>query len=98
MKIEIFTLCFSIAGFVCNSVGQNQHKIDSLLNVLNTTKEDTGKVNILNALGRALSDSNPDTSLILANQALSLSKKAKSKKLIADSYNVIALADYRIGN
>ena len=75
-----------------------QHKIDSLLNVLKRAKEDTTKANTLNALGRELSNSNPDTSIILANQALSLSEKATSKKHIADSYHVIAQANRVKGN
>ena len=89
---------FLSAAFLISTQAQSQNKIDSLLNVLKKAKEDTTKVNTLNALGRELLRSNPDTAIILANQALSLSKKAKSKKLIADSYIVIAQADYVMGN
>ena len=77
---------------------QNQRIMDSLLHVLKTTKEDTNKVNALNSLGIALIGSNPDTSIILGKQALSLSEKVVSKKHIANSYHVIARANYRKGN
>lgn len=97
IKIIFLVLIFSIALFqLC--LAQHQQKIDSLLQVLSTAKEDTTKVNTLIALGTALSYSNPDTSIILANQALSLSEKAKSKKHIADSYHAIGLANYGKGN
>src|SRR5689334_25207145 len=89
---------FSSVVFFISTQAQNQNKIDSLLNVLKGAKEDTNKVNTLNDLGLELTNNNIDTSIILANQALSLSKNAKSKKHIADSYDVIVLADYRIGN
>ncbi|HLG33512.1 MAG TPA: tetratricopeptide repeat protein [Bacteroidia bacterium] len=95
---KILLLVFSTACLQLCSAQNPQHKIDSLLQVLSTSKEDTGKVNTLNALGMALSNSNPDTSIMLANQALSLSEKAASKKHIADSYHVIALANSVKGN
>lgn len=46
--------------------------VDSLLSFLKTDKEDTNKVNHLNTLGWELKNSNPDTSIILSNQALVL--------------------------
>ena len=91
-------MIFSAACFQPCSAQNPQHKIDSLLQVLKTAKEDTSKVNTLIALGWELRNSNPDTSIILANQALSLSEKARSKKHIADSYHVIAWADFVKGN
>lgn len=98
MKFQSYILCFMLVGVVCNSFGQDQKMVDSLLYVLKIAKEDTGKVNTLNALGRALSHSNPDTSIILANQALSLSEKVTSKKHIADSYFIIAVSEFVKGN
>jgi signal transduction histidine kinase len=93
--ISVLLLC----GVLFNSAqAQKQQKIDSLLNVLKTAKEDTNKVNHLYNLGRELLYSNPDTSMILGNQALSLSEKATSKKHIADSYHIIALAYFLKGN
>lgn len=88
----IFAACFQISS------AQNQNTIDSLVNVLKTAKEDTSKVNAFNTLGRELINSNPDTAIALANQALLLSKKAGSKKHIADSYHIKARADFMMGN
>ena len=93
--ISVLLLC----GVLFNvAQAQKQQKIDSLLNLLKTAKEDTNKVNHLYNLGRELMYSNPDTAMILGNQALSLSEKATSKKHIADSYHIIALAYFLKGN
>src|SRR5688572_5413230 len=96
-------LCILIASILfsvlfISTQAQNQHKIDSLLNVLKTAKVDTAKANTLNVLGGELINVNSDTSIILATQALSLSEKTISKKHIADSYYVIARANYVKGN
>jgi two-component system sensor histidine kinase UhpB len=88
-----FLLC---AAFFMSQA--TQPKMDSLLNVLRSMKEDTTKVNVLNALRLELCSHNPDTSIILASQALSLSEKVKSKKHIADSYYAIGCTYYEIGN
>jgi len=73
-------------GVLFNSAqAQNQQKIESLLNVLKTAKEDTSKVNHLNDLGKILMNNNPDTAIIIGEQALSLSKKLQWKKGIANS-------------
>src|SRR5690242_7360822 len=97
LSCKLLFVLFLCIAFI-STQAQNQNKIDSLLNVLKRANEDTNKVNILNALGRELSSSNPDTTIILANQALSLSVKAKSKKHIANSYHVMAWADLVKGN
>jgi two-component system, NarL family, sensor histidine kinase UhpB len=89
---------FLSAAFFISTKAQNQNQIDSLLNVLKTAKEDTNKVNNLYELSWAFIRSNPDTSIILGNQALSLSKKVTSKKHMADSYHVIAVANSIKGN
>jgi tetratricopeptide (TPR) repeat protein len=66
--------------------------------VLKTAKEDTNKVNALNKLASELIYNNPDTSIILAEQARAISEKVKSKKHIANSYHNIALANRLKGN
>jgi two-component system sensor histidine kinase UhpB len=85
-------ICFQLCA------AQDRNKIDSLLNILKTAREDTGKVNTLIDLSRELRSSNPDTSIILATQALSLSQKGTGKKHIADCYHEIALANGVKGN
>jgi len=101
MMINSWKLIFAVflsMSFFISTHAQNQKRIDSLLNVLESAKEDTAKVNILNALGSELRSNNPDTSILLATQALSLSEKVKSKKHIADSYLEIAAANHLKGN
>ncbi len=93
----LFVLFLSTA-FINTVHALNQNKVDSLLNDLKRAGEDTSKVNTLNALGMELSWSNPDTAIILANQALSLSEKTTSKKHSANSYHVIGWANYVKGN
>jgi len=60
-------------------------KIDSLRVVLAGCKNDTAKINTLNKLGWELSESKPDTSIFLSNQALELCEKLQtsSDKAIA---------------
>lgn len=75
--ISVLFLC----GVLNNSTqAQNQQLIDSLLNVLKTAKEDTGKVKCIYRLGQEMINYNPDTSIILSNQALTLAKKLSWKK------------------
>ncbi|MBI3501989.1 MAG: tetratricopeptide repeat protein, partial [Bacteroidetes bacterium] len=69
-------------SYICHA----QSKTDSLLSLLKKDKEDTSKINHLNALARELSGANPDTSIFLSTQALSLSEKLDWKKGIANSY------------
>src|ERR1051325_12128795 len=75
-----------------------QAKIDSLKKVLLTAKEDTNKISALNMLAWQLSNINPDTSILLASQALSIAQKEKNKKYIANSYHNIAWANYLKGD
>ena len=49
--------------------------IDSLLKLLNTSTEDTNKVNILNTLSYELLYSNTDTTIYYASLAKNLSEK-----------------------
>src|ERR1051325_4016405 len=67
------------------SVLSGQPKIDSLLALLEKDKEDTNKVNHLNALARELSADNIDTSILLSTQALQCSQKQNWKKGAANS-------------
>lgn len=65
-------------------------KIDSLLFVLKSAKEDTNKVNILNALSTNLCVTNADSALPLANEALKLAQKIGSQKGIGEAYHSIS--------
>ena len=78
-----FLSCILILD-ACYCIGQ-QTKIDSLRIQLKSDKEDTNKVNHLNALGWQLMYNDPDTSIILGNQSLQLAEKLNWKKGIASS-------------
>jgi len=63
----------------CSVLAQNK-TTDSLKQLLASEKEDTGRVRIMFHLGRAYLYSKPDTTLILARQALELSRKIDFKE------------------
>lgn len=69
---QILLPFFLIFNSFCFS---QQIKIDSLLNLIKTDKPDTNKVKHLNELGWELMKSNPDTSIIIGNQALQLAEE-----------------------
>lgn len=85
--------------------------VDSLSNLIRNDKEDTNKVNHLHALAIFLMYQNPDTSIILSEQALSIaanlasipstssnnSIKNAAQKSIANSYNYIGNSYYLKG-
>jgi tetratricopeptide (TPR) repeat protein len=58
-----------------NRVSAQNKNIDSLLILLKKDKEDTTKVNRLNALSWEFSSVNPDSAILFGNQALHLSEK-----------------------
>ncbi len=64
------------------------NKIDSLKTVLQTAKDDTNKINILNALASNLIDKGGfDSAMTYASAAKDLAEKTQFKKGIASSYN-----------
>jgi tetratricopeptide (TPR) repeat protein len=69
----IYNLLFLVAD------AQNK-KIDSLLAVLKTAKEDTNKIKALNRLSFSLYTINPDSAILLAQQARELSSKLNWSK------------------
>ncbi|OFY62779.1 MAG: hypothetical protein A3H98_09925 [Bacteroidetes bacterium RIFCSPLOWO2_02_FULL_36_8] len=68
--------------------------VDSLRSELTKNLADTTRINLLNSLGWELKYSNPDTSIILFNQALALSEKIKWKRGIANSLRSIGVFNF----
>ncbi len=68
-----FILCCFFISLRLSSFSQ-QNKIDSLLTLLKNDKEDTCKITHLNDLAGKLANSNYDTAMVLATQALILSE------------------------
>jgi tetratricopeptide (TPR) repeat protein len=89
--VVFFALC-SLTLF-----GQ-RNKTDSLLVLLKKDKEDTNKVNHLNNLSFALNSTNPDSTILLANQAIALAKKLYFKKGEAAAYNNAGIGYYVKGD
>jgi len=82
LLISVLVLCDVIFNA---AQAQNQKNIDSLLNLLRASKEDTNKVNYLNGLAWELMLSNSDTSIKIGGQSLLLSEKLKWKRGIGTS-------------
>ncbi len=73
MKKTIFIIIFNAALIILNTLCLAQNtNVDSLLTLLKKDKDDTSKVRHLNALGLILMYQNPDTAVLLANQALKI--------------------------
>ncbi|MGP8216755.1 MAG: tetratricopeptide repeat protein [Bacteroidia bacterium] len=89
--------CFSLLVFHFSLVSQ-QHVIDSLRHVLKTDKEDTNKVNHLNALAYTFYTVNPDTTILLAQQAASLSRNINWTKGEANAYRQAGIGYWAKGD
>jgi len=75
-------------------LGQDQPKIDSLFQVLRTSKQDTNKVLLLYDLSREFFNSDIVGSEKYSNRALFLSQKLGYKRGIALSYNNLGIINY----
>jgi tetratricopeptide (TPR) repeat protein len=94
MKKLIYILFFFIAGIAMQAIAQ-QSKIDSLLILLKTDKEDTNKVNHLYQLSNKAVD---DKDIVkYAEQSLLLAKNLNYKKGIAHATNNMGLIYNREG-
>jgi tetratricopeptide (TPR) repeat protein len=77
-------LCFVFSAF---RVFSQSEKADSLFNVLKTSKEDTNKVRVLNAIAFELRNkSDADSCIALSQAALSLAEKLLWEEGVADCY------------
>ncbi len=80
------------------SLHSQNRKADSLFRVLKTPKEDTNRVNRLNALAWELMYANPDTSILLSTQALLLAEKLSFQVGIGKANHEIGWFNYIKGN
>ncbi len=86
MKKALFLLMVMLSIVEAFAQKQGQKKIDSLIAVLKTAKEDTDKVKTLIALGQKLYMNNPDTAVYFTTEALSLATKLNYVSGIADAH------------
>lgn len=92
-----FLLLFLL--FTVNIVSAVQHSgTDSLFKELKKAKEDTNKVNLLNALSARYVTINSDSALMFSQRALVLAEKLGWKKGIAMLSKYIGTIYYNIGN
>jgi tetratricopeptide (TPR) repeat protein len=87
--MELNRKCYAFVLFLmltcCLSFAQNR-KIDSLRKVLKTQQEDSNKVKTLNLLSFAFYSTNPDTTLVIAEEASTLAAKISWPKGEAEGY------------
>lgn len=82
-KINILSILFLIS-FV--GVFAQHREIDSLKQILDTSKNDIEKTQILNQISNLYKTQNPDLMFDFANRALELSQKIKNKNEEANAY------------
>src|SRR5205823_3996862 len=83
-----FSILFAIS--FCHFTFAQNKQIDSLVGVLKNSKEDSGKVNALNLIGRQFYLVNSyDSALSCARRAQQLGEKLNYKKGIANAYRGI---------
>jgi len=78
-------ILYSFTGYGQNNIN-DPLKIDSLKKVLQTQKEDSNKVNMLNALCWKMLSKYPEIAMQYANEAFSLSEKINFKRGKATTY------------
>jgi len=71
---------------------------DSLMKLLSTGLTDTARVNVLNALSKTLSHSNPDSAIIIATEAITIAEKAEYKQGLALAYKNNGMGYYLKAN
>lgn len=93
---RIYIILVFLTGITPSTFAQ-QAKIDSLYNILSTSKSDTNKVKTLYFLTQALNGIKPDKGLIYAKQGLSLAQKLSYKKGESICLNAIGLTYLQMG-
>ncbi len=99
MKRYASLIIFIFLNFQLFTVfAQNQQVIDSLLNLLETTKEKTIKVDLLNDLCEEYCCSSLKNAEGYGGQALQMAIKISYEKGIADSYRMMGIIHYKKSN
>ena len=96
MKNPFFLAMFILLGFF--SYSQDNHKIDSLLNLVKKTPNDSIKSYIYSELSDECWFNDPDGCEKYAFQALKYAKKINSHFLMCNAYACLSNANYFLGN
>ena len=73
-------------------------RIDSLIGVLKTTRQDTSNVNTLNCIADEYKENNPDSAISCANKAMLISSNLKYEIGIANACLIKGIALKNLGN
>ena len=87
-----------LTGFFFYSNGQNPGVVDSLNQLLAKTGQDTNRVQLLMQIGNEYFFTNPDTARIIAEKALTLSRKLHYVRGVVANLNELAEAVRFLGN
>ncbi|HTB07308.1 MAG TPA: tetratricopeptide repeat protein [Bacteroidia bacterium] len=97
-SVKYLQLLF-VAGLIASTSAGQDHKIDSLRNVIKNEKDDSSKVKDLNKLSKKYWQKGlNDSSLLYGQQALVLSKSIDYKPGVIGAINNIGVAQWRKGN
>ncbi len=83
---KIYFLLLFIFSLLYSAFSNTLQQTDSLLLQVKNAKEDTAKVNTLNALAFEFRNNDPDTSLYYSDESLELATKLNYKMGIGDAY------------
>ncbi len=84
---------FSFILFFQLSFSQNKEKVDSLLQLINKSPQDSVVVNCFNKLASEYKNNEPEKAADYANKALLLAQNIKYKKGIANAYHVLGMVN-----
>jgi len=87
-----FLLLLSFAGIKANN------KADSLAKLLESTKVDTVKIELMNQLVWELKETQPEKAVIYGKQAIALAQKLNRKRSVAQTMNNLGTVFYISGN
>lgn len=92
MKKILFLILFSlIYKYQLIAKSNNESIVDSLLTIINSTKNDTHKLNSLSTIAQKYWSINPPEGLPYATKALDLAKKMNWKSKICEAYGVLGI-------
>jgi tetratricopeptide (TPR) repeat protein len=94
-KIILLLLCLTCT---LELFAQKKNNLDSMYRVLRSMKDDTAKVNMLNALAFGQNEPKYDTSIVLCTQSLELAKKLNWSFGEARNYNGLGALMFMKGN
>ena len=97
MKKALFLLIVMLSVVEAFTQKHGQEKIDSLFTVLKTAKEDTAKVNMLNAVATEFRNNNPDTAIYFSGKAQALAIKLNYKMGITVAQLTMSEANINLG-